>query len=115
VGQAFTQVKTYFSDKGINLTGVAALIIILETAFGDPNLVATAERKLEVLKQMNGDFSTYYVKLQCYATNVQCNDPAKCTALMWRLNNEIKDALTLSDNVPQQFLEFVAFLPQLNN
>jgi hypothetical protein len=26
------------------------------------------------------------------------------------LNNDIKDVLTLSDNVPQQFQEFVAFL-----
>jgi hypothetical protein len=31
------------------------------------------------------------------------------------LNNEIKDALTLSDNVPQQFQEFVAFLQWLDN
>jgi hypothetical protein len=26
------------------------------------------------------------------------------------LNNKIKDALALSDNIPQQFQEFVAFL-----
>jgi hypothetical protein len=31
------------------------------------------------------------------------------------LNNEIKDALALSDNVPQQFQEFVAFLQWLDN
>jgi hypothetical protein len=31
------------------------------------------------------------------------------------LNNEIKDALALSDNVLQQFQEFVAFLQQLDN
>jgi hypothetical protein len=31
------------------------------------------------------------------------------------LNNEINDALTLSDNVSQQFQECVAFLQQLNN
>jgi hypothetical protein len=34
---------------------------------------------------------------------------------MRELNNEIKDALTLSDNVPQQFWEYVAFLQQLDN
>jgi hypothetical protein len=31
------------------------------------------------------------------------------------LNNEIKDAFALSDNVLQQFQKFVAFLQQLNN
>jgi hypothetical protein len=34
---------------------------------------------------------------------------------MWGLNNEIKDALTLSDNTPQQFQEFVVFLSWLEN
>jgi hypothetical protein len=31
------------------------------------------------------------------------------------LNNEIKDALALSDNIPQQLQEFVTFLQQSNN
>jgi hypothetical protein len=43
VGQAFTQVKAYITDKGINLTDVPALITVLETAIGDPDHVATAE------------------------------------------------------------------------
>jgi hypothetical protein len=34
---------------------------------------------------------------------------------MRSLNNEIKDALTLFDNVPQQFQEFAAFLRWLDN
>jgi predicted transcriptional regulator len=46
VGQDFTQVKAYISDKEINLTDVPVLITVLETAFGHPNHVATAERKL---------------------------------------------------------------------
>jgi hypothetical protein len=84
-------------------------------AFGDPDCVATAEQKQEVLKQTNGNFSTYYAEFQNYTTNVQWNNPAKHTALMRGLNNEIKDALAMSDNVPQQFQEFVAILQQLDN
>jgi hypothetical protein len=34
---------------------------------------------------------------------------------MWDLNNEIKDVLILSNNLPQQFQEFVAFLQRLDN
>jgi type II secretory pathway component PulM len=34
---------------------------------------------------------------------------------MTGLNNEMKHALVLSDNVPQQFQEFVAFLQWLDN
>jgi hypothetical protein len=43
VGQAFAQVKAYITDKDINLPDVPALITVLETAFGDPNCVVTAE------------------------------------------------------------------------
>jgi hypothetical protein len=42
-------------------------------------------------------------------------NPTKRTTLIRGLNNEIKDALALSDNVPQQFQEFVAFLQWLDN
>jgi hypothetical protein len=79
------------------------LITVLETAFEDTDHVATAEQKLEVLKQMNCNFSTYYVEFQQYAADVQWKDPTQCMALMRGLNNEINDVLTLSDNVLQQF------------
>jgi hypothetical protein len=115
VGLAFTQVKAYITDEWINLTDVPVLVTDLETAFRNPDHVATSERKPVALKQANSDFSTYYTEFQPYAANVQWNNPAKCKALMTCLNNEIKDALTLSDNVPQQFQEFVAFLQRLNN
>jgi hypothetical protein len=59
LGEAFSQVKAYIIDGSINLTNVPALINILETVFRDPECVATAECKLEALKQTNCDFLTY--------------------------------------------------------
>jgi hypothetical protein len=50
VGQPFTQVKVYITDKGINLADVLALIKVLGTATGKHDYVATAEPELEVLK-----------------------------------------------------------------
>jgi hypothetical protein len=115
VGQAFTWVKAYITDEGINLTDVLALIMVLEMGFKDLDHVATLERKLEMLKQTQQEFSSYYPVIQCYAADVSGNDPAKCTTLLRYLNNEIKDVLALSDNVPQQFQEFFAFLQWLKN
>jgi hypothetical protein len=43
VGQAFAQVKAYITYEGINLTDVSALIMVLETAFGNSDHMATAE------------------------------------------------------------------------
>jgi hypothetical protein len=71
VGQAFMQVEAYITNEGNNLTDVPALITVLEMAFRDPDHVVTAERKLEILKRTNYDFSTYYAEFQRYATDVQ--------------------------------------------
>jgi hypothetical protein len=65
------QVEAYITDRGINLTDVLALIIVLEMAFRDPDHVAIVEQKLEALKQTNYDFSTYYAEFQRYATDIQ--------------------------------------------
>jgi hypothetical protein len=43
LGQAFAQVKAYMTDKGTNLADVPALITVLETAFEDPDRMATVE------------------------------------------------------------------------
>jgi hypothetical protein len=50
VGQAFAQVETYITAESINLADVSALITVLETAFGDLDHIAIAERKLEALQ-----------------------------------------------------------------
>jgi hypothetical protein len=55
---------------------------IMETAVGSPDGITIAERKLEELKQINGNFSTYYAVFQHDAANVQWNNSTKCTALM---------------------------------
>jgi hypothetical protein len=59
VGQSFTQVKVNIMNNGINLTHVLALIMLLETAFGEPVCITIVEMKLEALKKPNCNFSTY--------------------------------------------------------
>jgi hypothetical protein len=111
MGQAFAQVEDYLTCEGNNLADVLTLMTILKITFRDPDHIATAERKLNLLKQINKcDFSTYYVEFNYFAANVQWIDPAKWTVLMWGLENKIKDILTLSDNLLQQFQEFVTIL-----
>ena len=43
-GNALAQVQPYITATGITLTNVAALLEILQTAFGDPDLQGTATR-----------------------------------------------------------------------
>jgi uncharacterized SAM-dependent methyltransferase len=64
------QVEAYIPDEGINLTDVLTLITILQIVFGDPDHVTTTEKKLEVLKQTNRDFSTNYTEYQHFAADI---------------------------------------------
>ena len=67
--RALDQIMPYIEDDRIDLDNLAELIGILETAFGDPERVATAERKLRSLWQANRDFSTYYAEFTRYAAD----------------------------------------------
>jgi hypothetical protein len=59
MGQGFAQVEAYITDKGINLTDVPVLITVFEMVFEDLDRVTRAEQKLEALKHMNHDITTY--------------------------------------------------------
>ena len=50
-GDAMDQVQSYVENDKVNLANLAALIAILDTAFGNPNRVAEAESKLSTLQQ----------------------------------------------------------------
>src|SRR5437763_11809578 len=78
---AAAQVLPYVRDNRVDLTDLAALIRILENAFGNPNRVRDAENKLFSISQGNKDFSAYFAEFQRYAAEVSWNDNAKMTAL----------------------------------
>ena len=71
IGDAMDQVQSYVQNDKVNLANLAALITILDTAFGNPNRVAEAESKLSTLQEGARDFALYYAEFQCYAADVQ--------------------------------------------
>jgi len=82
--------------------------------FGDPDRMATAERKLKNLKQPNQDFASYNAKFQRYIGDVDWNEGAKRGQLTRGLNNELKDQLVTLD-APLAFTEYVPLLQRLDN
>jgi hypothetical protein len=64
------QILFYVRDDRIELVNLAALIIILKTAFENPNRVAKAKYKLQTLQQETKEFSVYFAKFQQYIVNV---------------------------------------------
>ena len=75
-GKAMDQIQTYVLATGINLLDIAALLAILDRAFGDPDPAGTATRALRSLKQ-KGDLSTSVVEFSRLAAEVPWNDQAK--------------------------------------
>ena len=64
------QVQAYIENNKMNLKDLAALIQVLDTAFGNPNSVTKAESKLSSIQQGAREFPLYYAEFQHYAADV---------------------------------------------
>ena len=113
-GIAFDQVLPLIQGTKVVLSDLESFVTLLENAFGDPDRMATAERKLENLKQRNQDFASYYAEFQRYIGDVDWNEGAKRSQLTRGLNNELKDQLVTVD-APSAFTEYVTRLQHLDN
>jgi hypothetical protein len=97
-GIAFGQMLPHVREDGmIWLEDLPALIQLLEAAFGDPNRVATAERKMREINQKNREFSQYYAEFQVIPADLDWNPSALRNALRMGLSEEMKDSFTYSD------------------
>jgi hypothetical protein len=115
-GPAYNTMEPHLRNNEVNFTSLNEFFEVLRIAFGDPDEVKTAVRKLEALRQNNREFSQYYAEFQRLITILQYDDQAKCHALERGLNREIKDALVHQDNPPNEtFTQFVARLNRLDN
>jgi hypothetical protein len=97
-GSAFNHLLPYVHATGVNLENTEALVEVLETAFGDPDRVGSAERALENLRQGNRDFATYYAEFSRLIADVNWNSgPAIRHALRRGLSLELRQELVHHD------------------
>lgn len=93
--EALDQVLPFVQNDRVDLENLAALIEILEAAFGNPNRVADPEHKLNTIHQSSRDFSSYFAEFQRYASEVTWNDSAKLGSLRRRLSYRLKQDLIM--------------------
>jgi len=114
-GVALGQILPHVREDGkIGLEDLPALIQLLEAAFGDPDRIATAERKMWEIKQKNCEFSQYYAEFQVIATDLDWNPSALRNALRIGLSEEMKDSFTYSD-MPEELPAFVTVCQKRDN
>ena len=101
------------NDK-VNLANLAALITILDTAFGNPNRVTEAKSKLSTLQQGAREFTLSYAEFQYYAVDVQWDEVAKLAALRKGLSYRLKNDLTMAATNPATVGDLVALCNHLD-
>jgi hypothetical protein len=114
-GIAFGQSLPHVRENGtIGLEDLPAFIQLLEAAVRDPDLVATAERKMPEIKQKNRKFSQYYTEFQVIAADLDWNPSALRNAPRMGLSEEMKDSFTYSD-MPEELPAFVTVCQKRDN
>jgi len=114
-GVALGQILPHVREDGmIGLEDLPAFIQLLEAAFGDPDQVATAERKMREIKQKNREFSQYYAEFQVIAADMDWNPLARRNALRMGLSEEMKDSFTYSD-MAEELPAFVTVCQKRDN
>jgi hypothetical protein len=114
-GEALGQILPHVRKDGtIGLEDLPALIQLLEAAFGDPDGVATADRKMRQIKQKDSEFSQYYAEFQVIAADFDWNPSALRNALRMGLSEEMKESFTYSE-MPEELPAFVTVCQKQDN
>jgi hypothetical protein len=103
-----------WEDGTIGLEDLPAFFQLLEAAFGDPDRVATAERKMREIQQTNHEFSQYYAVFQVIAADLDWIPSALQNALRMGLSEEMKDSFTYSD-MPKEHSAFLMVCQKRDN
>lgn len=83
--------------------------------FMDPNQKQNAQRIIRTFKQEKQSALTYGTKFVEYAIDAGFDNEAKISAFYNGLNNDIKDALALIPEVPEDFSEFANLAIKVDN
>lgn len=103
------------STEELDNPNIPALLILLKTAIGDPDITSTARHELHQLRQGKGYFATYCTHFNCIVGKLRCNDEAKRDALEHGMNEELKEAMVIVLDDVSCYDQYVAVLQILDN
>jgi len=105
----------YLHDDGTtDYTTISDLMLILTTAFGDPDKTATAQRELRALRQKNTEFSSVIALFQRWATETGYEQATLISFLMDAISSEIKTAMVTIDT-PSTLAACITQLQKIDN
>jgi hypothetical protein len=107
-GLDLNQIQPYIDRKTghLKLESLEKLLDLLQLAFGDQGIWATAIWELLKLKQTDREFPQYYAEFQQWVPDVDWHEAAQLEVLRQGLFEELKDSLQHC-NIPSDLTEFV--------
>jgi hypothetical protein len=118
VGSAKEWFQPHMNDTtgDITFTTWAAFVAALKAAFDDPDAYQTAQRKIEALKQgQQQDCSSYHAAFVPLATILNMDERTRISFFQRGLQNELRNALSYRDTLPDTFDEFVQMCIRIDN
>ena len=116
-GDALAQVVPFIGE-GTDLDDLPTLdfiVSILRRAYGVADRHAEAVRRLRRLKQKNREFIAYYAEFERYMADCDYSDQGKTDCLLFGLNRELLNALSMQPNIPNNFMELVQLLTNIDS
>ena len=92
---------THPGERRDRAGGPIPIIQLPEAAFGDPDQLPSAERKMREINQMNCEFSQYYAEFQVIAADLDWNLSALRNTLPMGLSKSMEDSCMYS-NMPDE-------------
>ena len=114
-GPAYAQILPYILDGECQLPDYPDVLRVLERAYGDPNRVNNARKKLFQLKQQNKEFAVFYTEFQRLALEGEVQEDSQTTLLEAALSRELRNQLANVDAPDHNIHEFATFLQKLEN
>ena len=101
-------------DGTIWLEELPAFAQLLDTAFGDPEWMATTEQDRRDITQYNLEFSQYYAEFHVVAADLDWNSSPLQNLHCMRLTEEMDDSCTYS-GIPKEHPAIVTVCPKRDN
>ena len=113
-GDALKQVTPRLQQDTIDFSDLPEFYNYLKAAFGDPDSVGTARRRLMSLKQKNQEFSTFIAEFNRIAPDTGLDEASKKFALQQGLSAELQ-ALMIHHEIPDAIQDYISLLQRLDS
>lgn len=102
-------------ENQISMDNYEVFVAAFQTAFSDPNRKRNAQRAIRNLRQGNQSTLAYSTKFSELAMDAEYDNEAKMSSFYDGLNFDVKDALSLIVDLPEDYAAYVALAIRLDN